>query len=378
MMGLPVTPKVGTRLLIVDDDVQTLESLRRVLRPYRHDWNLRVQCDSRAALDMLESQPADLVIADLGMPGVDGPTFLRQVRDTWPETVRFVLSGHVATPRLVPALGIAHRLFSKPCRGEIIIQAIDRGLAFQQRMGALDESENAFGEAVLSVPPVPWGALVAALQGNWPDVDDLVEHVAALPPVAAKLMQFGHSGFRGALSGPADLEEVVRDLGLDLCRALILDTAMFRVLPPAAPDVPRLERLGAIAGNARRVARYIGQQQGLDRPSMALVQATALLHRLDAWAGDGFAHGTASIVLGLWGCPEGVGDALDPGLARMEGRFVDKRLCEIARVSDRVAGSLVAEGRLPRLRDLKGNLDGPFADTALPDAILRGLARPDA
>src|ERR1700751_1964451 len=54
-------------LLIVDDDANTLASLARAFRMVGHEATV---CDNAArALDLVKSQPFDMMVSDWGMPG---------------------------------------------------------------------------------------------------------------------------------------------------------------------------------------------------------------------------------------------------------------------------------------------------------------------
>jgi len=65
-------------LLIVDDDANTLASLARAFRLAGHDATV---CDNAArALELVKSQPFDLMFSDVVMPGKDGLTLLEELR----------------------------------------------------------------------------------------------------------------------------------------------------------------------------------------------------------------------------------------------------------------------------------------------------------
>jgi DNA-binding NtrC family response regulator len=64
-------------LLIVDDDANTLASLARAFRMAGHEATV---CDNAGrALDLVKSQPFDLMLSDVVMPGKDGLTLLEEV-----------------------------------------------------------------------------------------------------------------------------------------------------------------------------------------------------------------------------------------------------------------------------------------------------------
>ena len=66
------------RLLLVEDDQMIGHSLRTALR--QEGWAVDWVRDGRAAEDTLSTEPVDLVLLDLGLPGRDGLEVLRRVR----------------------------------------------------------------------------------------------------------------------------------------------------------------------------------------------------------------------------------------------------------------------------------------------------------
>jgi CheY-like chemotaxis protein len=66
------------KLLIVDDDPDHAESLCRVLKAFGHETASAP--NGREALSEVINKPPQLVILDLLMPEMDGPSFLEVVR----------------------------------------------------------------------------------------------------------------------------------------------------------------------------------------------------------------------------------------------------------------------------------------------------------
>lgn len=72
----------GVRLLVVDDDLDTLELLDTILR--RHGALVRVASDAEQALERLLEEMPDCLISDLAMPDCDGFELLARVRQRRP------------------------------------------------------------------------------------------------------------------------------------------------------------------------------------------------------------------------------------------------------------------------------------------------------
>jgi CheY-like chemotaxis protein len=79
----PAAPSlVGLRVLVVDDEPDTLEMFRDVLEAAGAD--VRAVATGGDALSVAETWLPDLVVTDLGLPGMDGYDLLAAIRKTRP------------------------------------------------------------------------------------------------------------------------------------------------------------------------------------------------------------------------------------------------------------------------------------------------------
>jgi CheY-like chemotaxis protein len=68
----------GVRILIVDDEIDARNLVRRILE--RWGAKMRVAASADEAVEVLEREPIDVLLTDIGMPGRDGYDLLREVR----------------------------------------------------------------------------------------------------------------------------------------------------------------------------------------------------------------------------------------------------------------------------------------------------------
>jgi len=101
----PEGPPVAT-LLLVDDEVSVLKSLRRLFRP--EGYQVLTAPGATEALAILEAVVVDVVVSDIRMPGMDGVTFLETVAERWPDPVRIVLTGQWNMDQTVAAINRGH------------------------------------------------------------------------------------------------------------------------------------------------------------------------------------------------------------------------------------------------------------------------------
>ncbi|PPI85096.1 secretion system protein E [Marinobacter maroccanus] len=126
----PETKKAPYRLLLVDDEPNILASLRRVFQ--RENYELLFARSGEEALRIMEKQPAELIMTDFMMPGMNGSELLREVRERWPQTIRIMLTGHANTDAVMGSIkdGAVYRFILKPWNDDDIRLTI--ALALEQ------------------------------------------------------------------------------------------------------------------------------------------------------------------------------------------------------------------------------------------------------
>ena len=115
-------------ILCVDDEANILSALRRLLRP--EGYRVSLAQSGAEGLALLERDPADVVVSDMRMPGMDGARFLAEVARRWPRTVRILLTGYADLESTVTAIneGGIWRYIGKPWEENDLKLAVRRAL----------------------------------------------------------------------------------------------------------------------------------------------------------------------------------------------------------------------------------------------------------
>jgi two-component system competent response regulator ComA len=80
-------------ILLVDDEPPILSALSLCLKDAHH--RVTTALSGQDALDLLHHKPFDLVVTDLQMPGIDGITLMRRVRDLRSNARVVIMTGSV-------------------------------------------------------------------------------------------------------------------------------------------------------------------------------------------------------------------------------------------------------------------------------------------
>jgi two-component system nitrogen regulation response regulator NtrX len=123
-------------ILIVDDEENTLASLSRAFRLAGHG---AVVCDNAArALELAKTQPFDLILSDVVMPGRDGIQLLQDLKANEITTPVVMMSGQAHIEMAVKATQLgALDFLEKPISSEKLLLTVENALKLKRL-----ESEN--------------------------------------------------------------------------------------------------------------------------------------------------------------------------------------------------------------------------------------------
>jgi len=119
---------VTDKILLVDDDPNILAACKRALR--RRFCLETAQSGEEGLRLMQDDGPFAVVVADMGMPGMDGVQFLSRVKECAPDSVRMMLTGNADIRTAVDAVneGNIFRFLTKPCPPERLASMLEAGI----------------------------------------------------------------------------------------------------------------------------------------------------------------------------------------------------------------------------------------------------------
>ncbi|WP_412480334.1 response regulator [Azonexus sp. IMCC34839] len=183
MTNLPSTPRT---LLLVDDEESILSSLRRMLR--RDGYQIVTATSGDEGLKRLAEAPVGVILSDQRMPGMTGTEFLSIVKESYPETIRMVLSGYTDINSITEAInrGAIYKFLTKPWDDELlrghIAEAFQRYEMKQEnhRLAAINQAMvDAISDIVLLVS-MPSGQILSGNRAASESLGYLAEELTAL------------------------------------------------------------------------------------------------------------------------------------------------------------------------------------------------------
>jgi DNA-binding NtrC family response regulator len=116
------------KVLVVDDE--EIVRLSHVRTLAGQDCNVEAARGVDEALEKMQQVPADVVLMDLRMPGMDGLAGLKAIKEKWPETEVVIITGYpsVYTAREAVRLG-AFDYLAKPVGPDIVLSVANAAMA---------------------------------------------------------------------------------------------------------------------------------------------------------------------------------------------------------------------------------------------------------
>jgi len=216
-----------------------------------------------------------VVISDMRMPGMDGATLLRHIRDRYPNAARIILSGFSDAALATRAIPVAHRFLAKPCNALELRAAIERVCAMQDLLSSpeLRRIVGAVGE--LPSLSTVYTDLTHAVREPNTSIQQVAEIIERDIAMSAKVLQLANSAFFGLAQKVTSLPSAVSCLGMETIKNLALTSEVFRVFAPH-PRVPQ-SIFDSIQRHAVRTAA-IASALPVERGMRDIAAVAALLH----------------------------------------------------------------------------------------------------
>jgi DNA-binding NarL/FixJ family response regulator len=183
---------VSIRVLVVDDQAIVRDGLVTVLSLVPDLEVVGEAADGAEAVALVASHTPDVVLMDLRMPVVDGPTATAQITAAHPEVAVLVLTTFADDDSIITALRAGARGYLTKDAGRVEIATAIRAVASGQ--STFDAAVGARLVAQLQAPAAPTPPTPVSVRERFPDLTpreaDVLERIAdgrTNPEIAAEL-----------------------------------------------------------------------------------------------------------------------------------------------------------------------------------------------
>ncbi|MBC8002306.1 MAG: HDOD domain-containing protein [Opitutaceae bacterium] len=215
------------RILLVDDDPDSLQNLRQVLEVMRDTWTMDFAANGPEAIGLVQNNTYDIVVTDNLSGSISGLEVLAKFTERQPEGIRFMLSGEPTKESSVHLAGSVHQQLLKPCDPGELRDAVLRAIGLRDVLtNSRLQSLVSRMQALPSMPSV-YLDLVDELRREDPSPEAIGRIISRDMGMCAKMLQLVNSAFFGLLQPVTKPEEAVMFLGLDTVKALVFSLQIF-------------------------------------------------------------------------------------------------------------------------------------------------------
>jgi putative nucleotidyltransferase with HDIG domain len=347
------------RVVFVDDEVNVLHGMKRAMHGMRHEWDMEFLSSGVAALDSLAKVPAEVIVSDMRMPGMDGWQLLAEVKKLHPQTVRLVLSGYADPGAIMRSVGTAHQYIAKPCDSATLKSAVTQSQTLRALLSS-DVLALLVGR-VGTLPSFPkaYQDISSCMQRPNASLADAARIIGRDVAMTANIMKLVNSAFFGARQTITSIERAVAYLGLDTLGSLVLGHSVFQSRGASAGENSSAEDLWRHSLRTATIARVIALCEKLPRARAEEAFLAGMLHdvgkvvfasRNTATPGElttqdhemnvqAEAHHAVvgAYLLGLWGFPSQIVEAAALHHSPSRRSVADLGVTVLVHVADRLA-----------------------------------------
>jgi len=177
-------PAVTGRILIVDDDERQRTAMVAMLSDC--DFDTQVAADGREALERLSAFNADVIVADLVMPRMDGFELLRYLKDRGDLTPAIALTGFGSMEKALTAVHDlkAFWFLEKPVEPRAFKILLERAIRYKKSLQKTDELTR----------DLSLRGVLGDLVGTSPAMQQIFSLIRQAAPTSAPVLIRGESG----------------------------------------------------------------------------------------------------------------------------------------------------------------------------------------
>ncbi len=267
------------KVIFVDDEPNILDSLRRMLRSLRNEYDMHFVAGGHEALELMAQQRFDVIVSDMRMPGMDGAQLLEIIQKEHPHTIRIMLTGQADQNSIYRTVGVVHQFLAKPCAPDQLKNILIQTAALQDMLfdGSLKDLISQLGK--LPSLPSTYSRLQKAMAVPDVEISELAKIIEKDIAMTAKVLQLVNSSFFGMYTKVDSAARAVALLGLDTIKVLVLSLELFSKIK-SPEQVSQIDQLWSHSLMVGKVAKAIAADRTDNKEEISNTFLAGTLHDL--------------------------------------------------------------------------------------------------
>lgn len=264
------------KILFVDDEIQILKALNRILMDT--DYEVYTAESGQSALEFLENESVDLIITDMRMPYMDGYELLSQVKKLYPKIIRIILSGYSDEKVVFNALqkNIAKLYIMKPWDNDKLLTVIEQVFKTEEILTSINLLALINGTEHLPTIEESYQRILQMIDKEV-DMATIAQEIERDQSIASKILHVANSAYYNAKTG--SLKQAVTYIGIQNTRNLVLTTSIIEGFKSSGPIRERVENIWNHAFTTNKLLAFIYQKH-LNKKLPDSLSSAGLLHNI--------------------------------------------------------------------------------------------------
>lgn len=231
------------RVLFVEPEEASRKIYSKVLKPEENGWELSFAPTGAEALELIWDNPFDIVICVNKLPDLLGTELLENLRETAPQTIRFLLIDETEKKTFRSLVSSAQQILIKPIELKPFITQINRALALRKLVKDPTILKLVGGEEVLPPLPSVFQELTRKLNDPTTCLNDVAELIAKDIVLSSKILKMANSALFGLREPAKNVTHAVSLLGTSAVSTLVFSEGAYNTFKDNSKNNAYFEEL---------------------------------------------------------------------------------------------------------------------------------------
>ena len=226
-------------ILFIDQEQQVLNKVQGLLQS--EDWDCHFVTSPSQALDFLQNNSVDLVVAEAKTTTMDGTQLVTAIHNLYPAIVRLFLTDLATQDDIVKALaeGQVQQIIPKASMDQELKEII-RSAIRQSTQQKKHSSE--FQILINSIPLLPslpesYSNVRSCIIGDEVNIEKMADYISQDVAIASVLLHWANSALFGQRFQVDTIKKAIIVLGTDIVENLILSESVNRTIAGKLPEI---------------------------------------------------------------------------------------------------------------------------------------------